>query len=76
MSLLSFEAALSRLLATATAVAESETVPTQAARGRVLATPLVSAIAVPPLDNSAMDGYAVRCADVPAVGTRLRIAQR
>jgi molybdopterin molybdotransferase len=76
MSLLSFEAALSRLLATATAVADSETVPTQAARGRVLAAPLVSAIAVPPLDNSAMDGYAVRCADVPAVGTRLRIAQR
>jgi molybdopterin molybdotransferase len=76
MSLLSFEAALSRLLATATAVADSETVPTQAARGRVLAMPLVSAIAVPPLDNSAMDGYAVRCADVPAVGTRLRIAQR
>ena len=76
MSLLSFEEALSRLLATATAVADSETVPTQAASGRVLATPLVSTIAVPPLDNSAMDGYAVRCADVPATGTRLRIAQR
>lgn len=76
MSLLSFDEALSRLLATATAIADSETVPTQAARGRVLATPLVSTIAVPPLDNSAMDGYAVRCADVPAAGTRLRIAQR
>lgn len=76
MSLLSFDEALSRLLATAVAVADSETVPTQAARGRVLAAPLVSAIAVPPLDNSAMDGYAVRCADVPAAGTRLRIAQR
>ena len=76
MSLLGFDDALSRLLATATAIADSETVLTQAARGRVLATPLVSAIAVPPLDNSAMDGYAVRCADVPTAGTRLRIAQR
>ncbi len=76
MSMLSFEEALARILAGAVAASATETVPTQAARGRVLATGLVSTLAVPPLDNSAMDGYAVRCADVPAAGTRLRVAQR
>jgi len=34
------------------------------ALGRVLARPLVAPLTVPPWDNSAMDGYAVRAADV------------
>jgi molybdopterin molybdotransferase len=34
------------------------------ARGRVAAAPVVSPIALPPWDNSAMDGYAIRVADV------------
>ncbi|HVL83102.1 MAG TPA: gephyrin-like molybdotransferase Glp [Pseudonocardia sp.] len=34
------------------------------ARGRVLAADVVATIALPPFDNSAMDGYAVRAADV------------
>jgi molybdopterin molybdotransferase len=42
----------------------TERVPLAAARGRVLAEPLVAAVALPPFDNSAMDGYAVRAADV------------
>ncbi|TBO32680.1 molybdopterin molybdenumtransferase MoeA [Aquabacterium lacunae] len=49
------------------------------ALGRVLATDLVSKVAVPPLDNSAMDGYAVHEADLPALqqpGTALPVAQR
>ncbi len=46
------------------------------AAGRVLATEVVSSIDVPPLDNSQMDGYAVRTLDVPAVPTTLRISQR
>ena len=46
------------------------------ANGRVLATAVVSTIDVPPLDNSQMDGYAVRTADVPAIPTTLPVSQR
>ncbi len=46
------------------------------ADGRVLAHDLVSALHVPPHDNSAMDGYALRCADVPQPGTVLPVSQR
>ena len=35
-----------------------------------------SLIDVPPADNTAMDGYALRCADVPASGTVLPVSQR
>lgn len=41
-------------------------VPISRALGRVLATDVVSAVALPPFDNSAMDGYAVLAADVAA----------
>jgi molybdopterin molybdotransferase len=74
--MLTVEEALSRLLQRAVPSAASETVDTFDAAGRVLAEPLVSGIAVPPLANSQMDGYAVRCADVPSAGTRLHVAQR
>jgi molybdopterin molybdotransferase len=74
--MLDFEDALGRLLAGAHAVRETETVPTQAVAGRVLAQGLRSTIDVPPLDNTSMDGYALRCADIPASGTRLAVAQR
>ena len=53
-----------------------ESVDTMLAAGRVLATDVVSSIDVPPLDNSQMDGYAVRTVDVPGVPTTLRISQR
>jgi molybdopterin molybdotransferase len=43
-----------------------ETVPITAALGRVLAAGIASEIVHPPWDNSAMDGYAVRSADVSA----------
>jgi molybdopterin molybdotransferase len=42
----------------------------------VLAQAVVAAIAVPPMDNSQMDGYAVRAADVTQVPRRLRVSQR
>ncbi len=76
MSLLEFDDALEKLLAAARPVAVVEEVDTAAAAGRTLARAQVSGIAVPPLDNSAMDGYAVRAADVPAPGTRLPVSQR
>lgn len=74
--MLSFEEALAQLLEAARPVSEIDTLPTQAALGRVLAAAQTSTIAVPPLDNSAMDGYALRAADVPVAGTRLPVSQR
>jgi len=75
-AMLDFDAALARLLTGATPVQETQTVPTQVAAGRILAQGLRSTLDVPPLDNTSMDGYAVRCADVPVAGTQLVVAQR
>jgi molybdopterin molybdotransferase len=74
--MLSFEEARARLLAQARVVPGVETVDTLSARGRVLAADQLSTVTVPPWDNSAMDGYALRVADVPAPGTRLPVSQR
>lgn len=76
MTILSFDEASGRLLTQAQAVTETESVPAHAACGRILAKNLVSPIHVPPMDNSAMDGYAVRCVDVPVAATHLPISQR
>jgi molybdopterin molybdotransferase len=74
--LLSVDEALEILLAGARPVTEIEEVPTLEATGRVLARAQTSAMDVPPMDNSAMDGYALRLADVKAPDTKLRVAQR
>ena len=74
--LMSVDEALAAMLSGARAVAEVEELATLEATGRVLARAQRSTMDVPPMDNSAMDGYAVRLADVKAAGTRLRIAQR
>lgn len=71
-----FEEVRAALLASAEPLAGIDSVPTAEALGRVLAVDQVSGLDVPPLDNSHMDGYAVRTADLPAPGTRLRVAQR
>ena len=55
---------------------EAQSVSTFDALGRVLAHGVSSAIDVPPADNTSMDGYALRCADVPAAGTVLPVSQR
>ncbi len=73
--MLSVEAAQTQLLAAAVAVVESETLPAENTLGRVLAAPLISGVSVPPLDNSAMDGYAVRHAECGA-DAWLPISQR
>ncbi|TXD98792.1 molybdopterin molybdenumtransferase MoeA, partial [Ralstonia pseudosolanacearum] len=67
-SLLTLEAALSQLLAAARGLTETETVPTLHANGRVLAQAVRSGLNVPPADNTQMDGYAVRAADITAPG--------
>ncbi|MBL8489352.1 MAG: molybdopterin molybdenumtransferase MoeA, partial [Rhodocyclaceae bacterium] len=74
--MLSFDEALAHLLAAAAPVAGTEDVDTLDALGRVLAAGQTSALMVPPHDNSFMDGYAVRCADLPSAGTRLPVSQR
>ena len=74
--LLSVDEALEVLLADARPVAEVEEVPTLEATDRVLARAQASTMDVPPMDNSAMDGYAVRAADVKAPDARLKVAQR
>jgi molybdopterin molybdotransferase len=56
--------ALAELLSHARPLAGADTVSTFDADGRVLAQDLVSALQVPPQDNSSMDGYALRCADL------------
>jgi molybdopterin molybdotransferase len=51
----------------------AETVALANAWGRVLATPVVARLTQPPVDVSAMDGYAVRAADA-TLGAKLRVA--
>lgn len=72
----SLDDALQALLAHARPPAGSETVPTFEADGRVLAEDLVSALQVPPQDNSSMDGYAVRSAEIADEGVPLPVSQR
>ncbi len=74
--MLTYEQALAQLLAAAQPVEEIRRVPLTAAAGRVLAAVQQSGVAVPPLANSAMDGYAVRVADVTAAGVCLPVSQR
>jgi molybdopterin molybdotransferase len=71
--LLSVDEALVQLLAAAKPVAGVEEVPALEATGRVLAKPQRSTMDVPPLDNSAMDGFAFRFSDL---GKKLRVSQR
>jgi molybdopterin molybdotransferase len=74
--MLTAQQALDHLLSHAQAVNESEKVAMQAALGRVLAENVDSLVDVPPLDNTSMDGYAVRTADTQHPGSTLKITQR
>jgi molybdopterin molybdotransferase len=68
--------ALAALLAEAHPLGGTDTVATFDADGRVLAEDLVSALQVPPQDNSSMDGYAVRAAEIADEGVVLPVSQR
>ncbi|MDQ0571255.1 molybdopterin molybdotransferase [Variovorax paradoxus] len=74
--LMALDEALASLLGKAQPLLPAESVATFDANGRVLAQDLVSALTVPPRDNSSMDGYAVRAADCAAPGALLQVAQR
>jgi molybdopterin molybdotransferase len=69
--MLSVEEALERCLSVEIPV-RTEPVPLRLAHGRVLAEPVVAHHPLPPWDNSAMDGYAVRSADTSLGATRAR----
>src|SRR5918993_1554709 len=62
--LLSVEAAQASVLAGVEPVEQLESLAPEAALGRVLAAPVAATTSLPPWDNSAMDGYAIRAADV------------
>jgi molybdopterin molybdotransferase len=72
------EQALEQLLAAAQPhrITLREEIATFDALARVLAEDVPSTLDVPPADNTSMDGYAVRVADVPAAGTPLPVSQR
>ena len=74
--LMPLDDALARLLAHAAPLGRTDQVSTFDADGRVLAQDVVSPLQVPPADNSSMDGYAVRAADVTAAGVELPVTQR
>ena len=78
-ALLDFDEARRQLLELAQPLAlrddEFEVLPTYEALDRVLARDQVSTLDVPPMDNSQMDGYAVRVADLTA-GQPMAVSQR
>jgi len=76
--MLTLDEALSRLLGAVQPLPgiDNESISTFDALGRVLAAEVSSALDVPPADNSSMDGYALRCADVPEAGVVLPVTQR
>ena len=75
-ALRSLDDALAELLGHVQPVKAVETVSTFDADGRVLARDLVSAMQVPPQDNSSMDGYAVRSSEIADEGVTLPVSQR
>ena len=76
--MLTLAEALARLLDAVAPLpaSEHEALSTFDALGRVLRAEVRSTLDVPPQDNSSMDGYALRVADVPAVGALLPVSQR
>jgi molybdopterin molybdotransferase len=67
-SMRSVDDAMKQIAATIAPIPDIESVPLASADGRVLVQDLVATVALPPFTNSAVDGYAVRFADVAAAG--------
>ena len=63
--MMSVDEAVGIIAARVTAVNEVETVPLDAADGRILARDISAPLPLPPFTNSAVDGYAVRGGDLP-----------
>lgn len=73
--MLEYEAALERILGSLPPP-RRETLPPDRALGRILAAAVVAPIDLPPFDNSAMDGYAVRAADTQSPNAVLSLHGR
>ena len=71
--LMSLDTALNEMLSRVTPLTAQETLPLVQCFGLILASNVVSPLDVPGFDNSAMDGYAVRLADI-ASGQLLPVA--
>lgn len=74
--MLSVQEALGFLLSAARPISESQSVSTLEGTGRVLAKDQLSQLDVPPMDNTQMDGYAVRAADCASGQAALKVTQR
>lgn len=74
--MLSVDQALSFLLDAARKISDTQSLPTLQANGRVLALAQSSQLDVPPVDNTSMDGYAVRAVDCVSGNATLRVTQR
>ncbi|GGP25871.1 molybdopterin molybdotransferase MoeA [Silvimonas amylolytica] len=74
--MLSVDQALDQLLSLARPLTETRTLPLTAAHGHYLATDVISPVAVPGFDNSAMDGYALNVADFANVPAAFALTQR
>jgi molybdopterin molybdotransferase len=75
-TMLSAAEALDFLLAAVRPIVDTETLATLAANGRILAVTQSSQLNVPPMDNTQMDGYAVRAADCASGHATLKVSQR
>ena len=75
--MLSVEEARAYLLDRARPIEQGERIAVEEALGRIVAGDVAAPIDVPGHANSAMDGYAVRSADIPQAGeATLRVTQR
>ncbi|MEA3302861.1 MAG: gephyrin-like molybdotransferase Glp [Pseudomonadota bacterium] len=71
-----FAEALETILKQAKRISGNESLKLENSSGRILAAALQSPVDVPPANNSAMDGYAVRCAEIKDGDARLPVSQR
>jgi len=74
--MLSVQEALDFLLKSVRSVSDIEQLSTLDATGRVLAADQLSQLDVPPMDNTQMDGYAVRASDCASGAAVLPVSQR
>jgi molybdopterin molybdotransferase len=73
--LIPLDSALAQMLSRVSPLTESETLPLLSCFGRIVAQDVISPLNVPGFDNAAMDGYAVRLADIAKVN-RCRLPEK
>lgn len=71
--MLSIDEASARLTAALSPIRETESLALAGANRRVLVDDVYAPVSLPPFNSSAMDGYAVRTADVASAKTELKV---